>query len=214
MARDIAESPNPAGADLTLARQHRTRRALWFMLIPVVAMVVFSVISFNGDWTYPALAGAMILVVLGMLYLEGRRTERLLPLRYWRLLTEVVERDGTCVPPSEEAPTAMARLARLQAEMDALARVTPEMQSLNPRLGVWAAVSGAALWLIAAVAALFVHDFRGAFVCVVMSAFFGGLAWFTHEERKRRQDAIAMMARRMSQEGSGRGAEGWRRREP
>ena len=202
MARHIAETSNPARAKLALARRHVTRRALWFILVPVSAMVVFSVVSFNGDWTYVALAGAMVLVVLGMLYLERRRTERLLPPAYRELLAEVVEGSEAGAPGSEEAHAARERLAHLEAEMDARADRSPEIQDINPRLGMWAAALGAALWLIAAAAALFVHEKRGAFVCAMMSAFFGGLAWFAHEERKEREDAVAMLVPRMSRERS------------
>jgi hypothetical protein len=213
MLRDIVETPDPTGMKLVAARQRAARRALWFVLIPVMAMVVFAVVSFDGDWTYLALAGAMVLVVLGMMYLERRRTEHLLPPGYRGLLAEVLEGNGAGLPVSEEARTAMARLTRLQAEMDALAGLTPEIRDINPRLGMWAAALGAALWLIAAAAALFVHQIPGAFVCLVMSAFFGGLAWFTHEERKRREGAVALLTTRMSQAGGGAGDREWPSRE-
>jgi len=209
MARDNTETSNPTRANLALARRHMTRRALWFILVPVSAMVVFSVVSFNGDWTYVGLAGAMVLVVLGMMYLERRRTERLLPPAYRELLAEVVEGSGAGLPGSEEANAAMARLAHLQAEMDALADRSPEIQDINPRLGMWAAALGAALWLVVAAVALFVHEKRGAFVCAMMSAFFGGLAWFAHEERKERRDAVAMLVPRASGERGAAGDGAW-----
>lgn len=201
MPRDAVEQQTPVDVKPTLARRHAAPRALWFISIPVVLMVVLAVVSFDGDWTYIALAGAMVLVVLGMVYVERRRSERLLPPGYRGLLAEIIEGGGGSGAPSGNgARAAVDRLVRLQEEMDAINdRRAQEIHGLDPRLAAWAGTLGAVLWLVAAVAALVVDELRAAVICVLMAAFFAGLAWFTQSERKRRQGTVAMLEARISQ---------------
>lgn len=182
-----------------MAGRHATRRALRFILIPVVLMAVLAVVSFDGDWTYLALTGAMVLVVMGLMYLERLRAERLLPPGYRGLVAEVIERRSSSLPAPEAARSAMDRLVRLQDEMDAMeGRGLSEIDGLNSTVAVWAGGLGAVLWLVAGVTAGVVHEIRGALICVVMAAFFGGLAWFTQGERKKHERAKAILQEELS----------------
>lgn len=175
------------------SRPRRTPPALWFISMPVLLMAVLAVVFFSGDWTYLALTGAMVLVVLGMVYVERRRAERLLPPGYQGLLAEIIEGGSTGTPPEREAREAVERLVHLQEEMDAMGdRQSREIRGLDPRLAIWAGVLGSVLWLAATAAALVVDELRGAAVCLLMAAFFAGLAWFTHSEKKRRERTVAM----------------------
>lgn len=199
MAHELAERQNPMDPKLALSSRRTARRALRFILIPVALMAVLAVVTFDGDWTYMGLTAAMILVVMGMMYLDRLRTQRLLPPAYRGLVREVLARDGANLAEPDAARDAMERLARIQEEMDAMqGRDSGEIDGVSPTVAVWAGGLGVVLWLVAAGVALVVGELRGALLCVVMSAFFGGLTWFTVGERRKRRRAMAILEEEMA----------------
>jgi uncharacterized membrane protein YedE/YeeE len=199
MAHELAESSRTAGRRAGPSGQRATRRALRFILIPVVLMAVLAIVSFDGDWTLTALTESMALVVMGMMYLERRRTEQFLPEDYRRLVAEVVARSESGMPASEAGRAALERLVRMQDELDVLeGRGEGTIQGVNPTLGIWAGALGSLLWLLAAVVAFRVHEVRGGMIALVMSSFFGGLAWFTRGERRRREEAVSILEEEVS----------------
>lgn len=192
MAHELAERRNQLDGTLAAPRRRATRRALRFILIPVGLMAVLAVATFDGDWTYLLLTGAMVLVVLGMMYLDTLRAHRLLPPGSQGLVAEVLERRGAALPEPAAAHDAMERVVKIQGEMDALEGRDPgEIEGVSPTMAVWAGGLGAVLWVVAAVVALMVGEIRGALICIGTATFFGGLTWFTQGEReKRRRPAV------------------------
>ncbi len=192
MAHPVGERQEPLEGGLTDHRRRATRRALRFTLVPVFLMAVVAIVTFEGDWTYLVLAGAMVLVVLGMMYLDHLRADRPLPPGSQGLVTQFLERRGASLPEPAAAQDAMARVVQIQDEMDALERRDPgEIDGVSPQVAVWAGGLGAALWVVAAVTALLVGELRGALICLVTATFFGGLTWFTQGERKSRKPNAA-----------------------
>jgi hypothetical protein len=185
------DMPDPLDKDLELSREHETRRVLRWALVPILLMALMGVVYFDGDWTYLAQAGMLLLLVGIILYLRPRPA---LPSGYEDLVARILRRGRLGLPPPDSAAAAVARLVGLQDELDAIyRRPASPSKRLAWRLGIWPGVLGAVAWLAAAVVALAVHDVKAALVALVMSLFFASVAGLSSAARGRRRRAVAIL---------------------